>query len=362
MASSVHRWDDMRVYYKEANALSKEHELRLVAVGDPNTVDTPDQDIEVVRLAGGNGLRGRLRRILEIIKRVLNDEYDVFHFHDPELLPVGWIAKIRGRKVLYDMHENALIMLLRRRWIPWPLALPVGLSTRVVELLSLFVFDGFILAERWYQRVFKTAKCRTVLNYPMTGTTYEPGVREAGSHLDLVYVGSLTTARGITDLIEAVSDLQAEGSSLKLHLYGKIDEEEVERKLSEHSAASWLHFHGWLAGEHVLQELSQYHVGVSPLRNKPGYRHSLPTKILEYAVAGLAIIASDLPASKNIVDELGCGITYKANDIVDLKKAIRALNDERERQLVVNSRHSSMQSYSWASQELELLKLYRELQ
>ena len=31
---------------------------------------------------------------------------DLYHIHDPELLTAGYLLRLRGKKVIYDIHED----------------------------------------------------------------------------------------------------------------------------------------------------------------------------------------------------------------------------------------------------------------
>lgn len=46
---------------------------------------------------------------------------DVYHFHDPELLPVAWLLKNRRNHVIYDIHEDYITSMLQKEYVPKPL-------------------------------------------------------------------------------------------------------------------------------------------------------------------------------------------------------------------------------------------------
>ncbi len=365
MASTVHRWNDVRIYYKEALSLAKVADIHLVAVQVPDQGEVPNGAITVELLSSRGRRPGietsallRFRRLGQMLNIVLRRKYDVFHFHDPELIPVGWFAKLRGKKVIYDMHEDALHLLARRRWMPRLLGRWVGVIIRGFELLSLLIFDRFVLAEKAYADVFKAKKCYTVLNHPLIDQPFEPRRRHDGESLRTVYVGSLTGARGTEDILRGVRDLSRSGMNITLDLYGVVGEQDIDELIRRHVGEEWLTFHGWIPGDTIVGELRKYHIGLSPLRDHRGYRDIWPTKILEYIVSGLAIVASRLPGTSHLLKDLDCAAFHSPGDVEALKETLVSLADEDKRMTMASNGNRLIQRYSWASQEQVLLQLY----
>ncbi len=370
MASSVHRWNDGRIYYKEAQSLAEIADVHLIAVQAQGASAVPDGRIHVQMLPA-NGLRLgerksvflRFKRIGMVMKAVLQRKYDVFHFHDPELIPAGWLAKLRGKKVIYDMHEDASKVLLGRKWIPRPLAQPVGSLFRVFERVSLLIFDVFILASEGFLHSFKSEKCHTILNYPINvnGNIAQPIKHETDEALKLVYTGDITIARGATDMLEAVSALRAEGKNITLDLFGSIRETSLKERIGREYSEKWIEYHGWLPLNQLQKVLQNYHVGLNPIRDFPNHRNAMQTKVLDYMAAGLVVITSKLPGTNEYLNGAGCAVFFTPGDIGELQAAINSLLDEEKRLSLINNGSKVVQRRCWESQAGRLMNIYRDV-
>ena len=54
--------------------------------------------------------------------------------------------------------------------------------------------------------------------------------------------------------------------------------------------------------------------GLSLLEDRPNYRHSMPTKVIEYMAHGLPVITTPLPLAADLVERSGCGIVVPFDD------------------------------------------------
>ena len=103
--TSVHPAFDNRVFFKECRSLVQAgYNLALVA---PHK---HDEIVEGIRIHAIPKPRNRLKRMVgasaHVFRKAVELKADLYHFHDPELLPVGLILKARGKRVIYDIHED----------------------------------------------------------------------------------------------------------------------------------------------------------------------------------------------------------------------------------------------------------------
>ncbi len=368
IASSVHVWNDIRVYYKETLSLAEIGDIRLVAVNNDIGPAVVPENVHIHRMPRVNSRIPfvgapftRLRRIGKILVEVLKKDYEVFHFHDPELIPVSWVAKLLGKKVIYDMHEDYLVSFRGKKWLPAPVRGLLGWIVRLLELMSLPVFDRVILAERCYQYAFSSKRRSLVQNYPLRQDPPEPALRSDNDPLRLIYIGALSTVRGITDMVAAVAQVWSESENVTLDIFGQMGEKELEHLIHSPDYSDWLHYHGWVPVNELSRRLPEFHVGINPVRNYPNYRHSLLTKLFDYAAAGLPVITTDLPGIMGEFGEAGFLASYSSGDVAGLAAAIRAFFDEERRVVMAHKARDVSHQYSWDSQAQVLLEIYREI-
>jgi len=116
--TSVHKWDDIRIFRKECVAAAGAgFDVTLIAV---NASEGLHEGVKVVSVKYNAG--GRLKRMMETVnlvyQKALEVNADVYHLHDPELLRICDKLLAKGKKVVYDSHEDLPRQILDKNWIP----------------------------------------------------------------------------------------------------------------------------------------------------------------------------------------------------------------------------------------------------
>ena len=103
LLSSVHRALDNRIFFREARTLARAgHEVTLIA---EHNRDEVRDGIHIVALPHVPRWRRPFLWLL-LMRRAVATDADIFHFHDPELLFVIPLLRLRtGRPTVYDVHE-----------------------------------------------------------------------------------------------------------------------------------------------------------------------------------------------------------------------------------------------------------------
>ena len=99
--TTVHPPFDIRIFHKEAKSLVKfGYDVTLIAQNNRNEV------VDRIKIIALPKPKNRSMRILGLTWRVfylaLRQHADIYHFHDTELMPIGILLKLKGKK-LYIM-------------------------------------------------------------------------------------------------------------------------------------------------------------------------------------------------------------------------------------------------------------------
>jgi glycosyltransferase involved in cell wall biosynthesis len=365
--TSVHNTFDTRIFHKEA--------VTLVEAGYDVTLFTPHDSNDFVDGVEINGYpipENRLERVgltARMCRDALRGAYDVYHFHDPELLPTGLILEIAtSGSVVYDVHEDYRRAMLDREWIPSRLRRAASLSLRGIELVCSTPFSGIVVAaDDIRPRFWNNNNVVTVTNYPPRAwaeETPDPTV-PTGDH-ELVYVGKLSRRRGILTLIEAVDHIPEE-YDLTLLLGGFYANDSVEREIRRLARDSGrVELLGWLPElSDVIEVFRNSTVGMmcfKPVENMRdgAYRSN---KLFQYMGAALPIVVSDVGDWSDLVTDIDCGVPADPKNPKDIAGTVTDLLDspKRLRQLGRNGRRAVLERYNWETESERLLDLYDDL-
>ena len=204
----------------------------------------------------------------------------------------------------------------------------------------------------------------TVKNYPSlaSGATSNRRLREKDGIFRCVYVGALSEARGISKLVEASACL-GDLAGFELLFCGKYSPDTYEQEVRRLPGYDKVVHKGWIDPREVPGVLSTADVGLACLQPTENYLTALSTKLFEYMMAGVPIVASNFPLWREIIEGSQCGLCVDPRDPAGIAAAIRFLKAHPETRLAMgrNGQRAVLREFNWESQSQGLLNLYQNL-
>jgi glycosyltransferase involved in cell wall biosynthesis len=266
--------------------------------------------------------------------------------HDPELLFAAIAASLVGRRrVVADIHEHVPGQLLTKSWLPAATRRPIAwIAQRILWAAERTCV--ITLAEPGYQVLFRRPH-RVFANYP---DELPPPAPADGS---IVYVGDVTEARGLTDLMAAITVLD---DPVKVRIIGRCDPDLAQRL----ELTPGVELLGRLPHPEAMELVRRATVGVAPLRDTPNYRYSLPTKVIEYLGMGIAVVASDLPGTRDVIGDRPGVLLVPPGDVNALADALgTALHGDELRTAATQAAPAVREQFRWPAEEVAAF--YREV-
>lgn len=360
--SSVHVATDTRIFYRYCKHLSENYAVTLIAVH-------PKEEILLgIHILPFRRFKNKLLRVfltwfLMFFKAIRNPA-DLYHLHDPELIPCGLLLRLMGKKVVLDIHENVAEDIFDKPWIPAKKVLYT--CFHFFEKLAVKNMP-VILAEHSYEARYQKmgADFTTILNYvdlPFFNLFSENVKRT--SHR-IFYMGILLESRGLQQIAEALHILKKQGHIIEFDVVGELYSS-LEKQL--HALSFWndvsqqIHFHGRLTlekGYEISQEASVGMCIIQPMKNSVG---SYPTKMFEYMAIGLPQVTSDFPLYRDVVEGNNAGLCVNPGSAGDIAAAVLSiLQDPVKAERMRYSGLKAAEKYHWSGEMVKVHKLYNRL-
>lgn len=363
--TSVHTADDIRIFHKECRALEQAGFRVSLVAPDRYHQDKADYggvELKAVPTPTSQWRLGRMTRTnLQVILKALSLKADVYHIHDPELLPGLWALKATGAKTVYDAHEDIPKAIMSKTWIPRPLRSVVSRISGAAEDLSTLVFDGVVAATRSIGSRFPAGKTLVLQNYPIL-TEFKPD-HSLEQYLQrercFIYHGMRGRVRGIKQMIDAMEFVPGG----RLRLFGSKMEPDLRQDAERSQGWSSVDYGGWASREALCLHFSQVRAGLVTFLPEPNHVEAGPNKLFEYMSAGLPLIVSDFPVWREVIDEVGCGRMVDPNDPREIAEAMNWLlkRPEEAFEMGQRARKAVEDRFNWAVESRKLIEFYQEL-
>lgn len=363
MLTSGHDVFDNRIYYKEILSLKKKYkDIYIIAPGYKNF--TTDDGIIVKCFPPRKSWRDRIRPMKDMFNIAKNLGADVYHAHEPDSFQVATkLKKALGCKIIYDSHE----------YHPEAFAEHFGsIKAPMEKIIYLYEkslgkkADYIVTVNELLVKKFKkyNSNVELIPNYPVLKD--EEFIKGQVEKPTFIYVGGLRQDRGIFKILEAIKLVKRD--DCKYIFVGPFETKEFELKcykfIEENLKDKDIVFTGKIPHIEVFDYLRRAHAGFVILQpDNWRYVNAEPIKLFEYMSSKTAIIGSDFPMVRNIVEESQSGLLVKATSPKDIAEAIEKLSNNLQKTRLMGEMGylKVKELYNWSVCEKRLLNTYKKL-
>lgn len=361
--TTIHPPFDSRIFHKECKSLARmNYEVFLIVCGYQSECK---DGVSIVSVNSSKGLFGRLvLNNIRLMKKAFSLRARIYHFHDPEFIPFALVLKFFGKKVIYDIHEDVPRHILVKNYFPYLFRKLISPLFEVLERVAVGLFDHSFTVVPQIRDRFNEKKVTLLRNYPdLSEASIESGFTQskAISKNNAIYVGNISEARCINEMIHAVS--MTKKNDLKLTLIGKFFSKNLQYELQSSDEWKKVDYLGWIDHENVTAYIDKALFGFVMYQPFQNYIDCLPIKLFEYMARGIPVIASDYPNIRQVVSDSKCGILVDSQNLEDVVDAINTLidNPKLALEMGLSGKEFVVKKYNWNLEVKILNNIYLKL-
>ena len=190
------------------------------------------------------------------------------------------------------------------------------------------------------------------------GVALHENTRNLTDAVRLVYVGSVHEDRGRDVMLEAIAIANKQLKIAHLTIVGASDEQYqyCHTALIKLGITDSVTIHGRVAGHMIPNFMRQADAGICLWQDLAWYRFNPPTKLFEYLVAGLPVLASNIRTHTQYIQDGFNGVIFNYNS-ESLAQAIQTMWQKRDELAQMKNRtHQASAAYLWVNIEPIFLK------
>jgi len=359
--TSVHPRNDVRILLKECASLKAAgHDVTLLVADGQGQGSAGGVRIVDVGLRHARRLARALHTGARMYAAARRQRADVYHLHDPELLPWAVLLRMAGHRVVYDAHEQLADDILAKPYLsPWMMRVLVA-TVAPSELLMAGRMSAVVAATPAILDRFagRTRISVGVYNFPLEHEFKRSGGAWGQRKQQACYVGGISISRGVHELIMA-----AQFARTRIVIAGPLWDGLTLDRLSRTPGWDKVSYVGPLGRQAVAELMASSRVGLVTFLPTRYHVDAMPNKLFEYMSAGIPVVASNFPLWKSVVEQTGSGLCIDPADPKAIAAAIDRLaeDDELAERCGRNGMRAVTGNYNWNGQASKLLALYGQL-
>jgi len=377
--------NDARVKNEAETLVSAGHAVSVHALYTPGLtprLEVLGSGVTVIRHGRNQGLRlikprkhtarrNRFELLMLLVSRVfthlavlfslVKQRPDVVHAHDVNVLPTAWLAaKFSGARLVYDAHEISSGREGYRK---------IGRIVACIEKWIMPRAAGTITTTdaraKFFARAYKVKRPLVLQNRPRLVSVQ--GDDRLRSTLGLsepypivIYQGGQQPGRGLERLVRCALDVP---HAYFVFVGGGSLHDDLKQLAEDLGLQARVFFIPTVPLAELPYFTASADIGVQPIENTCLNHFTTDSnKLFEYVVAGLPVVASDLPEIGKVVKQHDLGLLVKPGDTGALSEALNTLVERPDlRASYSENALRAANTLNWEEQEQGLLELYSKV-
>lgn len=297
---------------------------------------------------------------------------DIYHFHDPELLPVMYnLSKKNSYRVIWDVHElySGTLKEFTLRTIPVSESL-VAKSFDYYEFKWCKHFAGIIGVTEPLTARYSPVGCPLATIKNVIDLDHIPpiSIKKNTGIFSIIASGTANESRCIKELIEAFGIITGYKPNCILQLVAKFDSDadknKIKQLISEKGLAGRVKIKPLVPWGHLMsKEIPYADLGAVLYAPTPNNLVGLPNRLFEYWAGKLPVVAANTPLLKEILSENRAGLLVDSLSPNEIAGAIRYYidNPDKAREDGEKGYQSVIEKYSWKHELKKLCQFYEDI-
>lgn len=359
--TSAHKRYDIRIFEKECVSLSKRgYEVVLLVNDDLNDEVKNNVKITSTEFFPKNRIDRFLNSNKKMLEKALLINADIYHFHDPDLLSLGYKIKKKGKIVIFDSHEDVPMQILDKDWIPKFIRPFISFLYGAYEKKVARLLDGIISVTPHVVERFNRLNEKSIMitNYPIID--FKENEKNISLHKEdyICFAGSISSQWMHENIITAIEDMP----NIRYMLVGDGTEDYLNH-LKTLKGWKNVNYVGKVPHEEVKKLYEKSKIGLALNFSTQAIKAGGTlgnTKLFEIMQNKLPVICTNYNLWKNVVEKFDCGICINPNNVEEIKEAIQflLLNMESAYKMGQNGYKVVKELYNWSVEEKKLYEFY----
>nr|WP_104203817.1 glycosyltransferase family 4 protein [Halomonas saliphila] len=306
-------------------------------------------------------LTSRARALISMTCSAYRASPDIVHAHDVNMLPTAWLAaRLAKVPLIYDAHEistdregykafRGLVGWIEKKLMPKAAGTITTTEARA----------------KFFARAYGIPRPLVLQNRPRLAKV--EGANRIREELGLtepwpivLYQGGLQSGRGLPRLVEAAASVP---NAYFVFIGGGRQAAELHELTAKLELGERVRFIPTVPLAELPSYTASADIGVQPIENTCLNHFTTDSnKLFEYVIAGLPVVASQLPEIGKVVRHHDLGLLVPPGDTAALAEAIQRLVDDVELRAYYRTRaEQAALSLNWETQEQALVELYERI-